>query len=141
MLFRSGLIGVVLLGFPLLGAAQAEGGQALLAGQSFVKSSATLAHHRLQANYAPIAMELPKTQPITINNTGTGFSTVYHVREDGEVMGQTLIPTQMYRPPSNAPLLLNGGAGTDSLNPYGSSDLGEALINGALNTLFSKIAW
>ena len=71
-------------------------------------------------------------QVISVHQSNTPYDILFYVNEKGE--------TQYKSMALSAPLNLQNNFQTryDSFNPYGSREIGEAVLTGFLNTLFNK---
>lgn len=71
-------------------------------------------------------------QVVSVHQSQVQQDLVYFIDQQGNTLYRTYAPTA----PIN--MGLTNRAGRDSLNPYGARDLGESLLTGVLNTLFSN---
>lgn len=85
--------------------------------------------------------ELPSSKIIFMRLPNAYFNQTFLVHKSGNVISSSFSNAQYFRPNYNAVVFGAGTASQDSFNPYGSNDMGSALVSGTINKLigiFSK---
>ena len=76
---------------------------------------------------------------ISVNTTNPYFQKSYMINKEGETISSGFMPSSYFLPNDN--LIVFSGTNTmnsDSFNPYGSSNLGSAILFGTFNSFISR---
>jgi hypothetical protein len=72
-----------------------------------------------------------------VNTVAPDLNKVYMVDAEGNSASQGFAPARYFRPNNNFVVVKGSGRFSDSFNPYGAFNLGEAIFLGAINRFIS----
>ena len=83
--------------------------------------------------------QLAPAKVFYLNSPNSQFQNTYLLNSVGQSLSQGAAPSNFYRPTTNFVVFNGGNMPADSFNPYGSRDVGSALLSAYLNKFLDNI--